>query len=151
MKNIFVFALAIGVIALLCCACNQSPVEPNPVEPKISINAYSRTHDGNGMFSGKITKLAEKNFYISIQIEHPDYPSTTTVEAFISQDGSVQTSGINGTKLNSFNKIELNGKGGATFQIEVPDLPQNSWAAIAKATFFYPEDALESEVFTPHN
>lgn len=143
MKNIFVFALAIGVIALLCCACNQSPVEP-----RISITDFVRSPNGNGTFSGTISKLAESSLLVSIQIEHPDYPSTTTIEVSISKDGDIKISGINGSKLNSYHAFGIDGNGGATFQIEVPDLPQNSWAAIAKATFFYPEDALESEIFT---
>lgn len=144
MKNTFVFVLALALAAAFCCcACDQTANDPS-----ISIKSFSPTGPQSGTFFGEITKLAEKNLQITIQIRHPQYPSGTTMEVSI-VDQTIQTSGLNGEKFSGQHSFNLESGGKATFAIEVKGLPKSGWAATANATFFYPEDALESGVFIP--
>ncbi|MFA5166222.1 MAG: hypothetical protein WC449_02865 [Candidatus Paceibacterota bacterium] len=144
MKNTFVFVLALALMAALCCcACGQK-VEA----PSISITSFSPTGPQSGTFFGEISKLAEKNLQITIQIRHPQYPSGTTMEICI-VDQAIQTSGLNGEKFPGQHSFNLEADGKATFAIEVSGLPKSGWVATANATFFYPEDAMESGVFIP--
>ncbi len=144
MKNTFVFVLALALLAALCCcACGQKIEAPN-----ISITSFSPTGPQSGTFFGEISQLAGKNLQITIQIRHPQYPSGTTLEVCIT-DHAIQTSGLNGEKFSGQHSFSLETSGKATFAIEVFGLPKSGWVATANATFFYPEDALESGVFIP--